>query len=86
MCATCPFRSRSPYRYLRPDLSLSALNEASRVCHSTGRDSGIFGNTGKPELLCRGARDLQLRVFHSIGFLSAPTDEAWTAKAREMGL
>jgi hypothetical protein len=85
MCATCPFRPGSPYEYLRQDLSESALNEGSRICHSTGT-SGIFGRTGKKDLICRGARDFQLQVFHGIGFLPAPTDQAWDAKKKELGL
>ncbi len=83
-CATCPFRKRSPYRYLVDELTASALSEASRICHSTGSDSGIYGDTGKPDRLCRGARDVQLGVFHGLGFISEPTDEAWDEKVKEM--
>jgi hypothetical protein len=85
MCATCPFRDGSKYEALKLDLSISALSEASRICHSTGSNNGINHRTGKPPMLCRGARDLQLRVFHSIGFIEAPTDEAWQKKRNELG-
>jgi hypothetical protein len=27
--------------------------------------------------VCRGARDIQLQVFHNLGAIKAPTDEAW---------
>lgn len=88
MCATCPFREgvAKKYSQLRATLSVSALREASRICHSTGKDNAFHADTGKPERLCRGARDLQLTYFHRIGFIAAATDEAWAAKCRELGL
>lgn len=86
MCPTCPWRDESPYAYLRNDLERSALSQASRICHSTGKDNAINKRTGKPERLCRGARDIQLRVMHGMGVISAPTDEAWDAKCRELGM
>lgn len=85
-CATRPFRDGSSTEFLRNDLSMSALNEASRICHSTGSNNAFHRRTGKPEHLCRGARDLQLNAFHTMGFITAPTDEAWEAKCRELGL
>ncbi len=81
-CATCPWREDSPYRYLLPHLTASALTEATRICHSTA-DSGIMGDTGKPAAVCRGARHTQLRHFAGIGFLEAPTDAAWAKKWEE---
>lgn len=86
MCATCPFRDGSPYAYLRPDLETSALTESSRICHSTGSNNAINRRTGKPAALCRGARNAQLEMFYRLGFLSSPTDEAWTAKCAEIGI
>jgi hypothetical protein len=86
MCATCPWREGSPYEYLREGLEASALSEASRICHSTGSNNAINAQTGKPEALCRGARDSQLRFLVALGFLSEPTDQAWTAKCRELGI
>jgi hypothetical protein len=79
MCATCPFRPGSPNAYLADDLARSAMSEASRICHSTGT-SVFYGETGKPERICRGARDIQLKVMTVMGVIDAPTDEAW-AKA-----
>jgi hypothetical protein len=84
-CATCPWREGSPYAYLRDDLEISALTECSRICHSTGSNA-INKRTGVPEMLCRGARDSQLRMFASIGFICEPTDKAWAARMRSMGL
>jgi len=83
-CATCPFRDDSPYADLRNELTISALSESSRICHSTGVNA--LYTTRKPEQLCRGARDQQLQVLHAMGFLSEATDDAWDAKCREMGL
>jgi hypothetical protein len=86
MCATCPFREGSPYQYLLHDLKHSALTQSSRICHSTGSNNAINRRTGKPAALCRGARDAQLQMFHKMGFLSEPTDAAWTEKCNEMGI
>ena len=83
MCATCPFRKGSKYRWLAGDIAVSALTEAGRICHSTG-STGFRGDTGIPDKLCRGARNLQLAYFYALGFLPAATDEAWAAKWKEM--
>lgn len=85
MCATCPFRPGSKYAELAEGLAESATSEASRICHSTGTNA-IGGRTGKKSVLCRGARDLQLRMFAAMGFIEAPTDEAWDKKCKEMNL
>jgi hypothetical protein len=85
MCATCPWRKGSPYEYVRETLMVSALTEASRICHSTGSNA-INENTGIPERLCRGARNEQLEMFHAIGFLKEPTDEAWDKQCGRLGI
>lgn len=84
MCATCPFRPGSKYAFLKDDLTRSALTAGSRICHSTGSRNAINHRTGKPPLLCRGARDIQLRHFHSVGVIAEPTDEAWSKAWAEM--
>lgn len=86
MCATCPFRDGSPYAYIADDLAASAINQASRICHSTGSNNGINRRTGLPPHLCRGARDIQLQVFASLGVIVAPTDEAWDDGRERIGL
>lgn len=86
MCATCPFRKGSPYSYLAAPLAVSALTEASRICHSTGSNNGINHRTGKPPALCRGAKDIQLKHYASTGFIKAATDEAWDEKCVQLGL
>jgi hypothetical protein len=85
MCDSCPFRVGSRYAHLAEYLTRSSFEGYSRICHSTGI-SAIKGRTGKPERMCRGARDIMLRFFHSTGFLPEPTDSAWAAKAKELGL
>lgn len=40
-------------------------------------------DTGKPSK-AGGARDVQIEYFHSIGFIEAPTDEAWAKKLAEI--
>ena len=84
MCATCPWREGSPYSHLIPYLTKSALTESNRVCHSTGKQTVLPKPTGKPERVCRGARNVQIAMFHGAGFLEAPTDEAWCARIEEM--
>lgn len=83
-CATCPFRNGSPYANLVPELIRSALTDASRICHSTGNGNAINRRTGKPARLCRGARDVQLNYFVSLGFIEAPTDAAWAKKVASL--
>jgi hypothetical protein len=85
MCATCPFREGSPYSDLAEYLAFAAMSEGSRVCHSTGSNA-INKNTGKPERICRGARNSQIQKLHRIGFLPAATDAAWDAKCKELGI
>lgn len=84
MCKTCPFRDGSPYESLRAHLMESSLKEGSRECHSTGT-KGFKGNTKKPARTCRGSRDFQLQVMYRLGVLSAPTDEAWEERRKEIG-
>lgn len=58
------------------------LIEASQTCHSTGV---VHGKSDTH--LCRGARDFQIQIFHRLGVISSPTDEAWTdANARILKL
>ena len=86
MCATCPFREGSPYADLASGLAISAITEGSRICHSTGSNNAINRRTGKPERLCRGARDVAIKYYHTIGFLKEPTDKAWFEKFKELQL
>jgi hypothetical protein len=78
------FRPGSPYAFLVNDLADSALSAASRICHSTGSNNAINRRTGKPPRICRGVRNLQLKVFAAIGFIKEPTDAAWAEKREEV--
>jgi hypothetical protein len=85
MCATCPFRPGSPYAELQEMLTECALSSSSRICHSTGSNA-INRRTGKPPMLCRGARDVQLQFMAALNVIEAPTDEAWEKACEERGL
>lgn len=85
-CDSCPFKQDSEYSCLKAFLAASSINETSRICHSTGNNNGINRRTGKPPMLCRGARDYQLQFFHRIGFIEEPTDGAWEKRCKELGI
>ena len=78
-CPTCPYRDEG-FVALRDETTRMVLTDASRICHhhELHHKKGTY--------LCRGARDVQLRYFYTIGFLPEPTDEAWAAKCRDLGL
>ena len=79
-CPTCPFGDNG-CRQVRASVEKRIVSEASQTCHHTGSIHG------KPDTrLCRGARDFQLELFHRMGFLDEPTDEAWDAKRKELGV
>lgn len=87
MCGTCPFREGSPYAVLQDMLTQSALTETSRICHSTGGPNAIHPKgTGKPALICRGTRDVQLKVMTVLNVIAEPTDEAWETACEKRGL
>lgn len=69
-CITCPFNDGAD-AHLRASVESRVMTQASQLCHETENTT-----------LCRGARDFQLQIFFRMGFLSAPTDAAWAAKAR----
>lgn len=84
MCETCPFKKGSPYANLAPSLTESAMTVA-RICHSTGSNA-INARTGKPEHVCRGARQVQLQMMHRLEVIAEPTDEAWNAERVRIGM
>jgi hypothetical protein len=89
MCATCPFRADGYTEYgellTKRAIGQDESTQGMPVCHSTGI-SPFTGKAQGPELGCRGARDIQLKLFTAYGLLPEPTDAAWTAKCAEMGL
>lgn len=86
MCKTCPFRPGSKYAFLVEELTISTIAGNGRICHSTGSNNAINRRTGKPPRMCRGARDVALRMFAATGFLEEPTDKAWDKKCKAMGI
>jgi hypothetical protein len=77
-CGTCPFRTDDRGRHadvrLVNKIQDQCLNEASQICHHPALER-------KPEThLCRGARDFQLTIFHRMGVIDAPTDQAWSRR------
>lgn len=85
MCGTCPFKEGSKYSYLREDLAEKSMTEG-RICHSTGSGNAINDETGFEDHICRGSRDIQLRMFNGIGLLSEPTDKAWNDLRVKIGM
>ena len=84
-CSTCPFRDTG-WTEVRELLQARALStEGTPICHSTG-PGALTKRVSKKAKACRGARDLQLRVFFVLGFIEADTDEAWDKKADELDL
>lgn len=81
-CATCPFNAGG-WSEVRPLLEQRALTQATPICHSTGSHA-LSKKVHKKAHACRGARDLQLRLFASLGFIESATDEAWAKKHAEM--
>jgi len=80
MCSSCPFNKHG-HLQTRAQVEQRVLTIGSQTCHSTG------AKYGKPDThLCRGGRDFQLQCFYRMGFLEAPTDEAWEKRCRELKL
>lgn len=70
-CHTCPHRPGSSLSHLAPELITTALTEANHYCHAEQLQDK------QPTWLCRGTRNIQLEVFHSMGVLAEPTDKCW---------
>ena len=76
-CATCPFGEHGDPAVATSVLKRT-LGKASQLCHHPTLN-------GKREThLCRGARDIQLRLLCAMGAISEPTDEAFQAKWAEL--
>jgi len=70
-CHTCPFGEKG-VREIRASVEARIYTTASQLCHGAGN-----------KRLCRGARDEQLKFFHRLGFLQAPTDREWKRASEE---
>ncbi len=83
-CPTCPFNKSENGLEASPDIANTVrsrcITEASQICHHPR----LHGK--KENHLCRGARDFQLDIFHRLGLLETPTDEAWEKKMLEISV
>lgn len=77
-CETCPFGSGDRAIRLSPEYFQEILNYLAKgtnhLCHSDSRNKTV----------CRGGRDIQLKLMCHRGWIPEPTDEA-LAKAMEEG-
>jgi hypothetical protein len=78
-CPSCPFRENGDTKIEAAVLERTGLH-ASQICHHP-RLRG-----GEEHALCRGARDHQLEMLFRLGWIDAPTDEAFARKSLELGL
>lgn len=75
-CHTCPFSNN---QQLAADvISRNLENMSSQICHATE------GENRTPQSLCRGHRDILLNLFHGMGYLTEPTDEAWDTLRKKL--
>ena len=68
-CRTCPFEGKNPIqleseRY--SELIKNLAGEGQHLCHSVNN-----------KMICRGGRNIQLRLLCASGLLKKPTDECF---------
>lgn len=77
LCKTCPFASTNPI-----ELSPKRYNEiyqnvvkfeGNHLCHSVNN-----------EKICRGGRDIQIKIARAFGWISEPTNEAFEAEMKRV--
>lgn len=69
-CKTCPFEGETPIR-LEPERFAEYYQkliqfESQHLCHSVDNKA-----------ICRGGRNLQLKLLHRLGLIKSQTDEAF---------
>jgi hypothetical protein len=69
-CRTCPFEGKEPInlsqeRYVEIYTDVAGL-DGQHLCHSANN-----------EKICRGGRNIQLKIVKALGFVDEPTDEAF---------
>lgn len=74
-CYSCPFEGEEPIN-LAPDRLIfyyeNLLSGTSQhLCHSHKRT------------ICRGGRNIQIKLFYAIGLLNEPTNEAFNQEIEE---
>jgi hypothetical protein len=76
-CHSCPFEGKDPVK-LDPDRYTyfvgKLAGEGQHLCHSV-----------KNKMICRGGRNLQLRILCSMGLLYEPTDECFDEAIEKYG-
>lgn len=76
-CLTCPFEGKFPVPKNsdeRKSVFEDAVNlKGQHLCH-----------TSKDEKICRGGRNLLLKVLFEKGWIEEPNDEAFTKKSKEL--
>lgn len=76
-CKTCPFAGESPIKLSqeRMDYLYKQLLEfrSQHLCHSSKNNSKI----------CRGGREIQLRLLYVRGAIESPTDESFEKATKE---
>jgi len=77
-CATCPFGPNGDPVVCNSVIKRTIGLNASQLCHHPS----LHGK--RQTHLCRGARDIQLRLMTAMGILSEPTDEAFDTKWEEL--
>jgi len=79
-CATCPFREDGKGLDLgaakMSEITAYLIKGQNHFCHSDSRNRTI----------CRGGRNYQLSVWHRLGLISEPTDEAVRQAMTDVGL
>lgn len=74
-CVTCPWADTADRLKLSgkemESLMRMVLTEANVRCHH----AAFLGKS--EQKICRGARNFQLQIFHSLGVLESPTDRCW---------
>lgn len=79
-CKTCPFHEEHVGQVEIANVVRARSLSVSQICHHPR----LHGK--KETSLCRGGRDLQLNIFHAIGFIDQATDEAWSKKRKELNV
>jgi|SanBayMetagenome_1026888.scaffolds.fasta_scaffold66060_1 hypothetical protein len=74
-CKTCPFEGENPVQ-LCPNRYKGFIEnlagQGQHLCHSVDN-----------EAICRGGRNIQLRILCAMGMLTEPTDEAFDQAIEE---
>jgi hypothetical protein len=75
-CRTCPFEGEEPIQLEPESLARYYKNlitfQSSHLCHSANNNK-----------ICRGGRNIQLRIMCRKNIIEAPTDEAFTKAMNE---